>query len=189
MPLSLCCNLINELRMFCYFFAFDTHTITHTHPQPPSPHTLTHECTAFTCYILGRLVGGNMFLKRCAWSYEQSTWELQCCPQTQQQAQPLCAITPCCVLRSWCCLLPGGGFSVNFRCYTRLGNKFVTLCTDIFAWKMYPLYWNVQKILPQNAPMFMKCTENLAQNCTHLYAICGTNFIQRYTYVLKSTEC
>ena len=31
----------------------------------------------------------------------------------------------------------------------------------------------------------MKCTENLAQNSTHLYAICGTNFIQRYTSFLK----
>ena len=77
-----------------------------------------------------------------------------------------------------------GGFSVNFRRYARLGNKFVTLCTDIFAWKMYPLYWNVQKILPQNAPIFMKCTENLAPNSTHLQAICGTNFIQRYTSFL-----
>ena len=31
----------------------------------------------------------------------------------------------------------------------------------------------------------MKCTENLAQNSNHLYAICGTNFIQRYTSFLK----
>ena len=28
---------------------------------------------------------------------------------------------------------PGGGFSVNFRCYARLGKKFVTVCTYIFA--------------------------------------------------------
>ena len=76
-------------------------------------------------------------------------------------------------------------FSVNFRRCARLGNKFVTICTDIFAWKMYPLYWNVQNILPQNAPIFMKCTENFAQNSTLLYAICGTNFIQRYNSFLK----
>ena len=79
----------------------------------------------------------------------------------------------------------GGGFSVNFRRYARLGNKFLTLCTDNFAWKMYPLYWNVQKTPPKNAPIFMKCTENLAQNSTHLQAICGTNLIQRYTSFLK----
>ena len=81
----------------------------------------------------------------------------------------------------------GGGFSVNFRSYARLGEKFVTLCTDIFAWKIYPLYRNVQKIPPQNAPIFTKCTENFALNSTrtHLYAIYGTNFIQRYTSFLK----
>ena len=84
---------------------------------------------------------------------------------------------------------PGGGSRWIFRRYARLGNKFATLCTDIFAWKMYPLYWNVQKIPPQNAPIFMKCTENLAQNSTHLYPICGTNFIQRYISFLICTEC
>ena len=31
----------------------------------------------------------------------------------------------------------------------------------------------------------MKSTENFAQNGTHLYAICGANFIQRYTFFLK----
>ena len=31
----------------------------------------------------------------------------------------------------------------------------------------------------------MKCTENLTQNSTHLYAICGTNFVQRSTSFLK----
>ena len=78
-----------------------------------------------------------------------------------------------------------GGFSVSFQRYARVGKNFVTIHTDIFAWKMYPLYWNIQKIPPQNAPIFMKCTENLAQNSTHLYAIRGTNFIQRYTSLLK----
>ena len=38
-----------------------------------------------------------------------------------------------------------------------------------------------RKFPPKNAPILMKCTENLAQNSTHLYAICRTNFIQRYT--------
>ena len=61
-----------------------------------------------------------------------------------------------------------GRFSVNFRRYARLGNKFVTICTDILAWKMYPLYWNIQKIPPQNAPIFMKCTENPGEYSVNL---------------------
>ena len=28
---------------------------------------------------------------------------------------------------------PGGGLLVNCRCYARLGKKFVTVCTYIFA--------------------------------------------------------
>ena len=33
-----------------------------------------------------------------------------------------------------------GGYLMNFWRYARLGKKFRTLCTDNFAWKMYPLY-------------------------------------------------
>ena len=35
---------------------------------------------------------------------------------------------------------PRGGYLMNFWWYARLGKKFRTLCTDNFAWKMYPLY-------------------------------------------------
>ena len=69
------------------------------------------------------------------------------------------------------------------------GKKIVTLCAYIFCLKMYPLYGNVQKIPCQNAPIFMKCTENLTQNSTHLNAICGTNLFKDTPLFLKSTEC
>ena len=76
-------------------------------------------------------------------------------------------------------------FLVHFNVYLGLGKI---------------LWPNVQKVLPENVPtllkypreksapkacIFMKCTENLAQNCAHLYGIYRTNFIQRYTSFLK----
>ena len=41
-----------------------------------------------------------------------------------------------------------------------------------------------RKFAPKS-PIFMKCTEKLAPNGTNLYAMCGTNFFQRYISFLK----
>ena len=84
----------------------------------------------------------------------------------------------------------GGGFSVNFRRYARLGKKFMTLCPYIFAWKcthftemykkfrpkMHPSVWNEQKILLKIVPICMPYVRQILFKDTPFF-------------FLKSTEC
>ena len=50
-----------------------------------------------------------------------------------------------------------GGFSVNFRRYARLREQICDLMYRHFCLK--------------NVPTLLKCTENSAQKCTHLYEV------------------